>query len=293
VPSPDPAAIAKARILFGHAALQRVADVNAVDVLHIKGYAIHPSLTRKARVSTDVDVIVRPSQVDRLMEALQASGWEYRIGFESGSPFGHAATLHHELWGYADIHRHIPGIAITPTAAFDRLWNDRGTTEIAGWACPVPSLTAQRVLVLLHAARSEHRIRAEGDTELAWGQATDDERRAARGLVQELSADVAFAAALGELERFKHRREYGLWRSVSEGGTRTGEWWGRIVAAGSLRASLHLLLRAPLVNVEHLAAVLGRPPRRLEIVREFFARPLRGIAELARLGPASRRASRE
>lgn len=278
----DASDVAKARVLFGHAALQFVADAHGIDLLHIKGYALDPSLTRESRISTDVDVVVRPAHVARLLDALQTNGWVRSVGFQAGSPFGHAATLHHELWGYADIHRFIPGINRPASEAFDTLWAARKTLTIAEFRCPVPGPTAQRLIQLMHAARSEHRIRASGDIDTAWGQASPAQQQDVRRLAASLDAEVALAAAIGELEHYQHRRDYALWRSVSQGGTRTGEWWARIRAAPNVGAALRIAARAPLVNVEHLAVQLGRRPTTREVVHEFVARPLRGVAEIPR-----------
>lgn len=278
----DAADVAKARVLFGHAAIQFLADAHGVDLLHVKGYALDPALTGEHRISTDADVLVRPTQVARLLDVLQANGWTHSVGFEAGSPFGHAATLRHELWGYADIHRFIPGINRPASEAFDLVRHDRGIRTIAGFACPVPAVTAQRLFQLLHAARSEDKVRADGDIDAAWRQATADQQQAVRSLATALDADVALAAAIGELDRYRHRRDFALWRSVSQGGTRTGEWWARIRSAPSVGAALRIAARAPLVNVEHLAVLLGRRPTAWDIVREFFARPLRGLAEIPR-----------
>ena len=62
------------------------------------------------------------------------------------------------------------------------------------------------------------------------------------------------------------------------------EWVARVWAAPTPGAAIRLALRAPLVNTEHLAHRIGRKPTRLEVLREFVARPYRGVAqELARL----------
>ena len=101
---------------------------------------------------------------------------------------------------------------------------------------------------------------------------------------------MAFAAATGELDRFRDRRDYDLWRVTIQGGTRFEEWWARIKAAPSIGEAARVALRAPLVNTDHMAALLGRPPTRPEIVREFAARPARGIVEqMERLRRGQRR----
>lgn len=184
------------------------------------------------------------------------------------------------MWGYGDIHRFFPGIGAPPEVAFERLWRDRQVKEIAGIPCWVPSLPAQAVILVLNAARSQGA--RQSDVDAAWVSASPERRREMTELVADLQAEVAFAAGIGELERFRGAREYDLWRIESQGGTRMAKWRARIKAAPTNRARIRLVLRLPLVNTDHLAVVLGRPPTRRDVALEFFARPARGIAEAAR-----------
>ncbi|WP_425438593.1 nucleotidyltransferase family protein [Raineyella antarctica] len=264
---------------MAHAAVQRVADLADIDVLHIKGFALDPSLIWDGRVGSDVDVLVRPSQVDRLLRALRTAGWVWVTGFAAGSPFGHAATLFHELWGYVDVHRMFPGVELAPAAAFEILWRDRGTRTIAGTDCAVPALDGQVVVLLLHAAREAGATKARRDVETVWVGASPERQNAVRALAERLQAQMALAAAVGELAMFRGQRGYELWRVVSTGGTRAEEWWARFLAAGSLAERMAVLWRAIIVNSEHLAVVLGHPPTKPQIIREFFARPMRAALE--------------
>lgn len=267
------------RLRFGHAAIQHLADEIGVDLLHIKGVAVYPELRPMTHRGSDVDVLVRPAHVAQLDRALRRRGWRLYSTFEYGSPFGHAQTYLHDAWGYVDIHRFFPGIRIAPERAFERLWADRATTSIADVGCPVPSVPAQAVLLILNAARS----RADRqDVVVAWSTADDDQRRQIEALIDDLDAHVAFAAAVGGLERYRSERDYRLWKVVSEGGSRSGEWWARVRGAPTLAAAVRVMARAPLVNVDHLAHRLGRQPTRREIVTEFFARPARAVREVGR-----------
>jgi hypothetical protein len=141
----------------------------------------------------------------------------------------------------------------------------------------VPSVPAQAVLLVLNAARS--RTTAKPDVRTAWRDADEDRRAAIDVLVAELDARVAFAAATGGLDRYRHERDYRLWKIVSEGGSRSAEWRARVRAAPDLRSALRVAARAPKVNVDHLAHRLGRAPTRGEIVAEFFRRPARALRE--------------
>jgi hypothetical protein len=151
--------------------------------------------------------------------------------------------------------------------------------ELAGRPCAVPSLPAQVLVLILHAGRSPSSGHSHRDIEASWGAADPELRREIQRLLEELDAHLGFAAAMGGLDGYRERRDYELWRVASEGGTRLDEWRARIKAAPTRRAALTLVLRAPLVNVEHLAMVLSRPPTRWEILREFFARPGRAVQD--------------
>lgn len=265
------------RLRFGHAAVQHLAEGIGADLLHIKGAAVDSELRPGGYAGSDVDVLVRPAHVERLDRAMRQSGWRLYSTFEYGSPFGHAQTYLHEAWGYIDLHRSFPGIREAPERAYDVFWSDRHEIEIAGIGCQVPSVPAQAVLLVLNAARSA--TRAKVDVETAWTDADAERRAQIDALVAELDARVAFAAATGSLERYRHERDYRLWKIVSEGGSRSAEWWARVRAAPDLRSALRVVARAPKVNVDHLAHRLGRAPTRGEIVAEFFRRPARALRE--------------
>src|SRR5690606_32187044 len=113
-----------------------------------------------------------------------------------------------------------------------------------------------------------------------WDDASSELRVEIEGEVNALNARLAFDAAFGCLEDHRDAREYRLWKAVTEGGGRVDEWWGRLHAAPTLRARIGVVLRAPLVNRAHLEHRLGRTPTPSDILREFFARPIRGLREL-------------
>lgn len=264
------------RLLFGRAAMQVVADEIGVDVLHIKGNAVDPSLRPGETSGSDVDVLVHPDRIATLDRALRARGWRLYSTFVNGSPFGHAQTYIHDDWGYLDVHRWFPGIRNAPNIAFERMWRDSRVIDFVGVGCRVPSLAAQAVLLVLNAARGSGDT---ADVALSWTDASDEFRAEVERLTGELDARVAFAAGAGDLDRHRGAPDYRLWKVVSEGGTRAEEWWARVRSAPTLREALGIAARAPLVNIEHLSIELGRAPTRREIVTEFFARPARGVGE--------------
>ena len=159
-------------IRFAHASLQVIADDNGIDLLHIKGPAVDDSLLEARspdperdgtddpaseavpRRSIDADVLVRPRHVDRLFDAMHRHGWTMKYAFEDGSAFEHAATMVHPVLAPVDVHRRFPGIDADADAAFESLWSDRHTVLLAGMPCVVPSVTAQRLVLILHATRA-------------------------------------------------------------------------------------------------------------------------------------------
>lgn len=273
-----------ARLAFAHAALQVIASEARVDILHIKGVAVDASIGTPVGSGSDADVLVRPSQIPLFLEHLERRGWKRYSDFVLGSPFGHAASYLHDCWGFGDVHRHFPGIGLPAEEAFEQLWSVRTSKPLASIFCDVPAFPAQMLVMVLNAARSGGASNRVALARSAWDGAPPELREQVTALVVDLRAQVAFSAGLGELEQYRGRREYLLWKVASRGGTRLEEWVARVWAAPTPRAALRLALRAPLVNREHLAIRIGHRPTRLDVLREFMARPYRGVTqELGRL----------
>ena len=272
------------RVELAHAAVCVLARRAGVDLLVVKGPGMDPLVGVKGRASGDVDVLVRPNQVGRFLDLAKAHGWWARDRFETGSPFGHSMTLFHPTWGDLDVHRLIPGIGVDPRDAFDLFWASRIEVTMGGQPCPHPQPAAQAVVLVLHAARSEGSPRAGQDVVHAWTDAPSEQQAAILALVDRLDAHVAWAAGTGDLEAFRGDSSYRLWAVASRGGGRLEEWRARVEAERSWRAKAMIALRAPLVNTDHLAMLLGHRPTRTEVLVEFVDRFRRGAVEMARRG---------
>ena len=266
------------RVQLAHAVLQHLAHGAGLDLLHLKGPAIHPALRADRPRGTDADVLVRAGDEAVLLAELGRHGWSLHISAEAGSPFAHATTMTHPSFGYADVHRTFPGVTIDRDESFDLWWATAEAVDIAGIACAVPDLDHQRLLLTLNAARGGPH--AGDDLELAWTSATDTERLRTRELARRFGAEVALAAAIGELDLHRDARDHDLWRVTSEGGSRTGEWRARVRAEPALGRRIRVALRAPRVNLESLAVQLGHPPNRAEVSREYLRRVRRGLDEI-------------
>jgi hypothetical protein len=265
------------RVMLARPAIQVIADAVGADLLHIKGDAVDRRLRPEPAPGTDVDALVRPAHVPRLDSALRAHGWSVYSTFTYGSPFEHAQTYKHSTWGYFDLHRLFPGIRLEPSAAFDLMWSTREALQMPGARGSVPALEMQATLLVLNAARGG---RVHGEALRQWVDEPGLDRSRIEGCVEALHAHVAFAAASGELDRYRGAPDYLLWRVITRGGSRAAEWRARVRAARSIPEALGIAARAPLVNMERLEHDLGRRPSRAEVAAAFFARPRRAVREL-------------
>lgn len=270
-----------------HATAQVIAEDIGVRLLHIKGPALDTTLLQRVdgrpqeRRSSDADILAHPADTDRFLYALQQHRFELVTHFETGSAFEHAASLWHEQLGWLDVHRRFPGLGIAAGTAFERLWSDHQVVMIGGYRCATPSLVAQRLILLLHAARGGGARR--GDVTAAWTDASEQERAAVAVLAEQLSARVGLAAATGDLESYADHPEYELWRHFSTGEeNRLGEWRARFRAAPNQCERLRLVLRAARVNKDAMTMRMHRAPTKAEVVREYGRRARVAISEFFR-----------
>jgi hypothetical protein len=285
-------------VQFAHATLQALAEDARIDLLHIKGPAVDTSLLALRepdeeqpedsvaepvpRNSVDADVLVRPSHVERLVDAMHRHAWTTLYRFEDGSAFEHATTMTHPFLSMVDVHRRFPGIAGDAEAAFDRLWADHHTATVGGYPCAVPSVTAQRLVLILHAARGgrlEHT-----DIRRSWTDASDDERAAVQRLAEEVGAEVALAAGTGRLHEYDGAHDYELWLALStRESARPRVWWARVRAAPTKRAAVRTAVRLLVPNPHRMEVALGRPPTGRELARAYVERARWGRRELWRM----------
>lgn len=269
----------KVGVRLTHAAVQAIADSAGIDVLHIKGPAVDPGLLAMVervdsdgrtvlepvdRSSIDVDVLVRPSQVQDLIGAMRRHEWTLKVDFPDGSSFEHAATMAHPRLVHVDVHRSFPGFGHDAAAVFDRLWHDRRLSEIAGIPCAVPDETAQRLVLILNAVRGGPSRRSEIDR--LWDRASDEDRAAVQRLADETGAQVALAAATGRLAEYRTSREHDLWELLASGQSApVAMWKARVRAQPTVRAAVREGVKRVVPNAGRLALRLGHAPSRREL----------------------------
>lgn len=280
----------RARVELTHAVLQRLAERCGADLLHIKGPAVAPELlacetvdgtTRVIpRHSTDADVLVRPEHLSAFERELHLHQWDKVANFRDGSAFGHAANYWHPLLGYADIHRKFPGIEIDASVAFETMWSRRLTVDIAHMQLSTPGIDDQRLVLLLHAARSGYPDHP--DKTRCWDDADPATHDRVRSIAEEMDANVALAAAIGELENYRDHRTYDLWRQFSTAdSSRLHEWRARVRAAPNRIEAVRVALSALALNRPHLRMDLGHDLTRADIARGYADRVARAAGEIA------------
>ena len=143
-------------VLLATALVDHVAASADVPVLFIKGPAATMMGLRENHVSADVDVLVRPEDLDRLVERLGARGWlERPSGVSVVRRYSHSRTLYHPQWNCdIDVHNRFPGMEAPPDGAFDTLWRDRQHLVMAARSVPVPSIPAAVIFQALHSLRA-------------------------------------------------------------------------------------------------------------------------------------------
>jgi hypothetical protein len=285
------------RLRLTHGVLQRIADIAGADVLHVKGPAVAEELLDRrtiqdpagdrtetvARGSSDADLLIRPQHVRRFLDEAGRHGWTFKTSFATSSAFGHAMNIYHPTLGNADVHRYFPGLA---PEAFDELWQDHSITLLGHVPCPTPSVPAQRLLLLLHSARSGPH---HPDTERAWGRATEPERAEVLALARRLGAEIGVAAAVGDLEAFTDHPDYLLWKHFRDGNTsRLHEWRARWRSATTLTRKADVVRGLLFFDPSLLEAELGHAPSPRELAQRTLLRWTRLLRELAGHRPAGK-----
>lgn len=154
--------------------LAMVAHASAVTparVLAIKGRGLsHQGLRPATQVSSDVDVLVSPSDIAPFVATFRSWGWIDRPQGEVGEAV-HSISLMHPQWGIdLDVHRFFPGIFQDPQVAFDFLWAGQESFEVAGATVAIPGPVEHALVVLLHAFRGPTvRVNRAAEVERAIG----------------------------------------------------------------------------------------------------------------------------
>ena len=223
------------RLRFGHAALQHLADEHRRRRAAHQGRGRRPDAAparprhRRRRAGAP-----RPVPATRPRAAAGTAGALYST-FASGSPFGHAQTYMHDAWGYVDVHRFFPGIRLAPDAAFDRLWRDRHAVRDRGASdAPCRASPPSRCC----SSSTPPGRGAIGATTSAWSGPTRP-----TSVAREIEALVGRPRRASRVRRGRPADSSatatsattGCGRSITEGGSRSAEWWARDAGGADVR----------------------------------------------------------
>jgi len=153
--SPTPLSLVEGAYL-AYALVQHVARTAGVRVLFVKGLTVEAQGLRPPRVSSDVDVLVDPGQVDQIIEILGGHGWTARPDSSAPRFFSlHSQSLHHPDWSCdIDVHGSYPGFFADAEDVFDILWQRRRQMLVAGHHIDVPTPAASACILAAHAMRN-------------------------------------------------------------------------------------------------------------------------------------------
>lgn len=288
-------------VLLATALVDFVAATAGLQVLFIKGPAATIMGLRGPHVSADVDVLVRPEDLDRMVELLGGRGWlERPFGAAPVRHYSHSRTLYHPQWNCdIDVHDRFPGMEASPEKGFETLWRDRQYLVMAARRVAVPSIPAAVIFQALHSLRaiSVPRHRDEFIGLLQRVDVTMHQH------IMDLSAELEATAALKPF-----LDELGIADVPVRQGTVSEEWRHRTSAQGPGTAYLIALIESPWRVKPLVLARAVFPSRRIlrendlhldnsvaSLLRAHVSRWRRGLAGLpaaARKIRASRRGQR-
>ncbi|MET3949196.1 nucleotidyltransferase family protein [Arthrobacter sp. UYEF36] len=225
-------------VLLATALVDYVAASAGLQALFIKGPGATMMGLRENHVSADVDVLVRPDDLDKMVELLGGRGWlERPSGVSVVRRYSHSRTLYHPQWNCdIDVHDRFPGMEAPPDGAFYTLWRDRQLLVMATRSVPVPSIPAAVIFQALHSLRAmdDARHQREYSGLLQWVDAS--KHRDIVDLSVELQATAALKPLLSDL---------GIADLPDRQGTVSEEWRHRTSVQGTGTAHLVALLESP------------------------------------------------
>lgn len=159
---------------LAHALVARLAELEGICILFVKGPTAVALGARPPRPSSDVDVLCEPGSMELLGAALEACGWRRRIGksslhqLEYGARYLFEHSLHyiHDEWPCdIDVHYNFPGFLAPDEVVFEALWTRRVTVDVAHTPVQCADLIGQVAIVGLHALREPLATVSKADLE--------------------------------------------------------------------------------------------------------------------------------
>lgn len=228
--TPLPADVA---LELAYAMIQRTADSAEINVLFLKGLAAEHHRLRRTRVSTDVDVWLRRSDLGFLDSRLAARGW-----YRRPESFAHARfvllsyTYMHDQWP-CDIDVHIAFPGLFADDAFDVLLDHAVAIEVGGIPVAIPDRPASFVIGAAHALRQAYLPSSAAELSYltdVWRNEFDErERDEVRALANGLGAVESLRPLFASIgmevpSQSGYSRELADWRIATRQLNRTSRW---------------------------------------------------------------------
>lgn len=284
---------------LAHALVARLAELEGVRILFIKGPTAVALGARPPRPSTDVDVLCEPGGLEKLGPALERCGWRRRIPADARTSFIHTAefqfdhSVHfiHDGWPCdLDVHYNFPGFMGPDHAVFEALWQRRTAVPIAHMPVPCVGLEGQVAVVALHALRDDVSGRYLSDLQYVkqlverWG--SDERRRLA-----ECAAATGASATLRPLfnavgmpvppDQWGDTEQLHRWTVRTQAAGIPLSAWTSELRAAPLSRKPQVLWRAMFLRREALAAMhVGEPLSWATVCRWQAERWLRAVRQM-------------
>lgn len=295
-------------IPLAHALVARLAELEGVRILFIKGPTAVALGARPPRPSSDVDVLCEPGGMERLGVALKECGWRRRAPESLTNRFRHASiymfehSVHfiHDEWPCdLDIHYNFPGFLAPEGEVFERLWDRRTSVTVANVGVPCADFLGQAAVGGLHALRDSGARANQADLDhLAFliGALSEEEQAA----LSQLAADTGASETLRPLmsaagvavspSSWNDSEALRRWRARTENaGTYTTTWLLELRAT-PWRRKPGLAWRALFLPKEELMSThVGESGGWLNLIRLQTQRWLRAARYLRRGLSAARR----
>ncbi|GAA2097054.1 MULTISPECIES: nucleotidyltransferase family protein [Brevibacterium] len=138
-----------------YALVASLASARDIPLVFVKGPVLHAQGLRSRRHSADVDAWVAPDRLTELASLLKPWGWGPMADVWEHSVINHSVTLVPRAgWGCEiDLHRRLPGLALSDEEAFAAVCARGEHVEFAGVDAQAPERAAHAVLSALHIVR--------------------------------------------------------------------------------------------------------------------------------------------
>lgn len=133
-----------------------ICAARGVDAVLVKGAAAELTGLRQPRDLSDIDIVVRPEELDVFRGELEQRGWALRPFEDRENVFPkHSLSMYHPQWPIdIDVHYQFPGFEADPDLVIDEILKDPLLVQTDNAQLQIPSKLGCAVFQALHDLRS-------------------------------------------------------------------------------------------------------------------------------------------